>query len=202
MSDETSPNPDMQDTEGAASTGAGTGTGEEISAARLAQLEAEVATLKDQLMRSLAEQENLRRRTEREVRDANTYAVAKFARDVLSVGDNLRRALDAVSAETRASAGEAMTGLLDGVEMTERELLSAMERHGVRKIEPIGEKFNPNFHQAMFEVPNTELPNGTVMQVVQSGYVIGERVLRPALVGVTKGGPKADTAQPSVDKSS
>ncbi len=164
---------------------------------RIAQLESEAANYKDQLLRALADQENLRRRAEREAKDAGTYAITKFARDMVSVSDNLRRALETVSAEAKAAADATLTGVIDGVEMTERELLAGLERHGVRKVEPLGEKFDPNFHQAMFEVPNPAAPNNTVIQVVQAGYVIGDRVLRPALVGVSKAPPKA--AEPSQD---
>ncbi|UVC09068.1 nucleotide exchange factor GrpE [Rhizobium sp. TH2] len=155
-------------------------------------LKAENAELKDKFLRLAAEMDNLRRRTEREVKDAKTYSAAAFARDMLSVSDNLRRALDAVPAEARAAGEAGFLALVEGVEMTERAMLSALERHGVKKIEPAGQKFDPHFHQAMFEVPNADLPNNTVIQVVQDGYVIGERVLRPAMVGVSKGGPKAD----------
>lgn len=151
----------------------------------------ENADLKDQILRTLAEMENLRRRTERDVKDAKQYAVASFARDMLAVSDNLSRALEALPAETREAADEGLKALLDGVDMTEREMLNQLEKHGVRPLNPEGEKFDPNFHQAMFEVPNTDMPNGTVVQVVQTGYVIGERVLRPAMVGVAKGAPKA-----------
>ncbi|PTW62750.1 molecular chaperone GrpE [Breoghania corrubedonensis] len=154
-------------------------------------LATENAEMKDRMLRTLAEMENLRRRTEREISDAKTYAVASFARDMLNVGDNLRRALDAVPEEMRANADDGLKSLLEGVEMTEREMLNQLEKHGVRQIDPSGEKFDPNFHQAMFEVPNDQVPNGTVVQVVQTGYVIGERVLRPAMVGVARGGPKA-----------
>ncbi|SHO66094.1 molecular chaperone GrpE [Pseudoxanthobacter soli DSM 19599] len=157
----------------------------------VAALKAENDNLRDQVLRTLAEMENLRRRTEREVQDAGRYAIASFARDMLSVGDNLRRALDALPAEARAAADSALTNLLSGVELTERELLKGLEKHGVRKIAPSGQKFDPNLHQAMFEVPNAEVPNGTVVQVLQEGFVIGDRVLRPALVGVSKGGPKS-----------
>ncbi|MBC2857687.1 MULTISPECIES: nucleotide exchange factor GrpE [Stappia] len=151
---------------------------------------AENAELKDRMLRTMAEMENLRRRTEKEIRDSKQYAAASFARDMLGVGDNLRRALEAISAEVRDAANDSMRGLIEGVEMTEREMLNQLEKHGVRRIDPAGEKFDPNFHQAMFEVPNTEVPNNTVVQVMQAGYVIGDRVLRPALVGVSKGGPK------------
>ena len=157
----------------------------------VAVLEAEKADLKDKLLRLMADMENLRRRTEREVADARTYAVANFARDMLNVADNVRRAIESVPAEASRSAEGAFKGLIEGIDLTERDLLKTLERHGVKKLEPQGQKFDPNLHQAMFEVPNPEVPNGTVVQVVQSGYVIGERVLRPALVGVAKGGPKA-----------
>jgi molecular chaperone GrpE len=156
----------------------------------VAQLEAEKLDLRDKLLRTLAEMENLRRRTEREIADARTYGVTGFARDMLTVADNLRRALESVPSEAREGAAEALKALIEGVELTERDLLKTLERHGVRKIEPEGQRFDPNLHQAMFEVPNPDVPNGTVVQVVQSGFTIGERVLRPALVGVAKGGPK------------
>ncbi|KAE8237777.1 hypothetical protein A4X03_0g9040 [Tilletia caries] len=136
--------------------------------------------------------DNLRRRTEREIKDAKSYAVTGFARDMLAVSDNLRRAIETLPEEARATADATVTALIEGVEMTERGMLSTLERHGVRKIEAEGQKFDPNFHQAMFEVPNPNVPNNTVVQVVQAGYAIGERVLRPAMVGVAKGGPKTE----------
>jgi molecular chaperone GrpE len=153
-------------------------------------LKAEAAELRDRLLRTAAEMENLRKRAEREARDAGQYAITQFARDLLGVGDNMRRAIDAVGADARSAADQAMIGLLDGIEMTERELLKTLARHGVRQIEPQGERFDPNLHQAMFEVPDSSVPSGTVVQVVQPGYTIGERCLRPAMVGVSKGGPK------------
>jgi molecular chaperone GrpE len=153
-------------------------------------LEREHAEMKDRLLRTLAEMENLRRRTEREVTDARLYGVASFARDVLVVADNMRRALDAVPPEARADEDAGMKSLVDGVELTERELLKALEKNGVRQFTPQGEKFDPNVHQAMYEVPDVSVPAGSIVQVVQPGYMIGERVLRPALVGVSKGGPK------------
>lgn len=162
------------------------------------QLAEENAELKDRMMRLAAEMENLRKRTEREVRDAKQYAVTSFARDMLGVADNMRRAIDAVPEEERQSVAT----LLDGVEMTERELLKTLERHGVKKLEPQGEKFDPNIHQAMFEVPDPSVPNGTVVQVVQSGYMIADRVLRPAMVGVSKGGPKPGTQGEAGDEAS
>ncbi|MBY5806744.1 nucleotide exchange factor GrpE [Rhizobium ruizarguesonis] len=158
-------------------------------------LKAENGELRDRYLRLAAEMDNLRRRTEREVKDAKSYSVAGFARDMLAVSDNLRRALDAISPETKAAADAGLSTLIEGVEMTERAMLSALERHGVRKLEPVGQKFDPNFHQAMFEVPNPDVPNNTVVQVVQAGFSIGERVLRPAMVGVAKGGPKPAEAE-------
>src|SRR6201993_998044 len=157
------------------------------------------AEFKDRLLRTLAEMENLRKRTEREVTDARLYGVASFARDLLGVADNMRRALDAVSPELRASAEPRVKALLDGVELTERELLKALEKNGVRQFSPRGEKFDPNLHQAMFEIPDATVPAGSVVQVVQPGYMIGDRVLRPALVGVSKGGPKPAPSPPSND---
>lgn len=159
-------------------------------------LRAENGELKDRFLRLAAEMDNLRRRTERDVKDAKSYSVAGFARDMLAVADNLRRALEAIPAEARAAADQGLNTLIEGVEMTERSMLSALERHGVKKIEAEGQKFDPNFHQAMFEVPNPNVPNNTVVQVVQAGFVIGERVLRPAMVGVAKGGPKDVAANP------
>jgi len=161
------------------------------------KLNAENAELRDRVLRTLAEMENLRRRTEREVADARAYGVTAFARDMLSVADNLARALESLPAEARVSVETSLKGLIEGVELTARDLQSALGRHGVTKLEPQGEKFDPNFHQAMFEAPDETLPAGTVTQVVQSGWKIAERVLRPALVGVSKGGPKA---APKVEK--
>jgi len=157
----------------------------------VAVLAKEAADLKDRLLRTLAEMENLRRRTEKEVADARTYGVTNFARDILAVADNMERALKALDDEIRAKADAGVKALLDGVELTERELIKVMEKHGVRRLEPAGQKFDPNLHQAMLEVPDPSVPSGTVVQVMQPGYTIGERVLRPALVGVAKGGPKA-----------
>jgi molecular chaperone GrpE len=154
----------------------------------IAAIEAEKADLKDKLLRALAEMENLRRRTEREVGDARTYAVTAFARDMLNVADNLARAL--ASAPPAEDDSATLKALREGVELTDRDLRNTLSRHGVRKLEPEGQKFDPNFHQAMFEVPNPELPKGTVVTVVQAGYAIGDRVLRSALVGVSTGGPK------------
>ena len=157
-------------------------------------LKAENSDLRDRFLRMAAEMENLRRRTERDVKDAKSYSVAAFARDMLAVSDDLRRALDAVPADVRSTAAQSLASLLEGVELTERSMLSALERHGIKKIEAEGAKFDPHFHQAMYEIPNAEVTNNTVLQVVQAGFTIGDRVLRPAMVGVSKGGPKAEVA--------
>jgi molecular chaperone GrpE len=153
-------------------------------------LQKEAADARDRMLRTLAEMENLRKRTAKEVADARLYGITGFARDVLDIADNLQRALDAVPAEARANAEAGLKSLIEGVELTERSLLNALEKHGVKKFDPAGQKFDPNFQQAMFEVPDSSVPAGTVVQVVQAGYTIGERVLRPALVGVAKGGAK------------
>ena len=153
-------------------------------------LKAEVSELRDQRLRMAAEMENLRRRTAREIKDAKTFAISGFARDMLQVSDNLQRALAAVPEQAETTDDNGLKTLVEGVELTERAMLSTLERHGVRKLEPMGQKFDPNYHQAMYEVPNTEVANNTVVDVVQPGYVIGDRMLRPAMVGVSKGGPK------------
>jgi molecular chaperone GrpE len=153
-------------------------------------LEREHAEMRDRLLRTLAEMENLRKRTDREVADSRLYGVSSFARDMLNVADNMRRALDAVPPELRMSAEAGVKALIEGVDLTERELLKALEKNGIRQFSPQGEKFDPNLHQAMFEVPDPTVPAGSVVQVVQPGYMIGERMLRPALVGVSKGGPR------------
>ena len=159
-----------------------------------AELARESAEYKDRWLRALAEMENLRRRTERDVADARAYAISQFARDVVAVADNMQRALAALDSELREKADAGVKALLDGVELTERELIKALEKHGVQKLDPQGQKFDPYRHQAMFEVADETVPAGTVVQVVQAGYSIGERVLRPALVAVAKGGAKASPA--------
>ena len=156
--------------------------------------------MRDRFLRLAADMDNLRRRTDREIKDAKSYAVTGFARDMLSVSDNLRRAIETLPEEVRAAADAGVAALIEGVEMTERGMLSTLERHGIRKIEPVGQKFDPNFHQAMFEVPNPDVANNTVVQVVQAGYAIGERVLRPAMVGVAKGGPKTEASSEDAAK--
>jgi len=159
-----------------------------------AALAREVGELKDKLLRTLAEMENLRKRTEREIADVRAYGNAAFARDVLGIADNMGRALEAASGELHDSTDPATKVLVEGVELTERELNKVLEKNGIRKFEPQGEKFDPNFHQAMFEVPDAAVPAGHVVQVVQAGYMIGERVLRPAMVGISKGNVKAPAA--------
>jgi molecular chaperone GrpE len=166
-------------------------TGEPDAFAVIEALNAENSQLKDRVLRTLAEMENLRRRTEREINDAKTYGVSSFARDMLTVVDNLARALEHLPVEARASADPAIRSVIEGVELTARDLEAVLGRHGVKKLDPKGQKFDPNFHQAIFEAPNETVPAGTVSQVVQSGWTIGDRVLRPAMVGVSKGGPKA-----------
>jgi molecular chaperone GrpE len=162
-------------------------------------LEREHAEMKDRLLRTLAEMENLRKRTEREIADSRLYSVTSFARDLLVVADNMRRALEAVTPELRSTAESGVKALIDGIELTERELLKALEKNGARQFTPQSEKFDPNLHQAMFEIPDATVPAGSVAQVVQPGYMIGDRVLRPALVGVSKGGPKAAPGAPGND---
>ena len=161
----------------------------------------EAAEARDKMLRTLAEMENLRKRTSREVADARIYGITGFARDVLEIADNLQRALDAVPAEARANADPGLKALIEGVELTERSLHNTLEKNGVKKLDPSGGKFDPNFHQAMFEVPDPSVPAGTVVQVVQAGYTIGDRVLRPALVGVSKGGAKQPAAANGNDPS-
>jgi molecular chaperone GrpE len=149
-------------------------------------LREENAQLKDKLLRGLADMENLRKRLEREKAEATLYAASNFARDLLSVADNFSRAVAAVTPEQRAAADEMSSNLLAGIEVTERELTNVLERHGIRRIDALGQKFDPHMHQAMFEVPTADHPAGTVVQVMQNGYAIGTRCLRPALVGVSK----------------
>ena len=152
----------------------------------IARLREEAGKLKDQLLRTLAEMDNLRKRTEREKAEATLYAATNFARDILSVSDNLTRALATAEQDHLKAVSEPVKNLVVGVEMTNRELLNVFERHGITRIDPLGEKFDPHYHQAMFEVPTNEEPPGTVVQVMQAGFKIGERVLRPAMVGVAK----------------
>jgi molecular chaperone GrpE len=163
-------------------------------AARLADLEAQVTALeaekelsRERWVRAAAETENVRRRAEQERESTAKYAISRFASALLDVADNLRRAIEAVPAEARASVPQ-VASLLDGVEATERQLLAAFEQSAVRRIDPLGQAFDPNLHQAMFEIPGSGKPSGTIVQVLQPGYLIHDRLLRPALVGVAKGG--------------
>lgn len=164
-------------------------------------LRTENADLKDRVLRTQAEMENLRKRTERDVADTRSYAIAGFARDMLSATDALSRALLVIPAETRESAEGTLKSLIEGLELAEREMQRLLGKHGVKPIEAAGQKFDPNKHQAMFEVPNPNVPEGTVVQVVQEGFAIGERVLRPAMVGVAKGGGSTPAGEAGVDKS-
>lgn len=150
------------------------------------QLKDQSAALKDRLLRTAADMENLRKRAEREKAEAILYAATNFARDLLSVSDNMQRAVATITPEAREKADAVTKNLLAGVEMTERELLNVFQRYNIRKIETVGAKFDPNFHQALFEVPTKEYPPGTVVQEMQSGFAIGDRCLRPAMVGVAK----------------
>jgi molecular chaperone GrpE len=202
MMTDTSARPSV-DAAGGPEAAATSGPEEEAKIAALIEaLSKEVSDYKDKHLRTLAEMENMRRRTDREVADSRVYGVSNFARDILAVADNMARSVTALMAELRGKADEGLKALLDGVDLTERELLKVLEKHGVKKFEPVGEKFDPNLHQAMFEVPDASKPAGTIAQVVQPGYMIGERVLRPALVAVAKGGPKASASDaPANDNS-
>jgi molecular chaperone GrpE len=157
----------------------------------LVEAQHQASEFKDKLLRTLAEMENLRKRTEREVADTRQYAIAAFARDVLAVADNMHRALDAIGDELRQSSDTKVKALVEGVDLTERELLKILERNGVRKFSPLGEKFDPNLHQAMYEVPDSGAAAGSVAQVIQAGYMLGDRVLRPALIAVAKAASKS-----------
>jgi molecular chaperone GrpE len=169
-----------------------TATEPETPEARIAALEAEVAEQKDRALRALAEADNTRRRTERDRADAQKYAVSGFARDLLAAADNLRRALDSLPADE--AKDDKTRALIEGVAATERELLAAFERNNLKRIDPKGEKFDHNLHQAIFEAENTGQPAGTIVEVLQPGYVLHDRLLRPAMVGVAKGGIAAEPA--------
>ena len=152
---------------------------------RTKQLQEELAAAKDQTLRALAELENTRKRAQRDREDASAYGISKFARDLLNVSDNLRRALEAVP-EDILQMDERIPGIITGIEATERELLKCFEQNGIQKIEPMDERFDPNFHEVMFEAPMPDKPNGTVIQVVEAGYVLKGRLLRAAKVGIAK----------------
>ena len=166
----------------------------------LAALTTENAELKDRLLRLAAEMDNLRKRMAREIEDTRTYAITKFARDMLTATDSLSRALLVLPAESRDTAEGPLKSLIDGIDLTEREMQRLLAVHGVKPIEAEGQKFDPHRHQAMFEVPDPTRPEGTVVQVVQAGYAIGDRVLRPAMVGVAKGGPSFALGEAHIDK--
>ena len=158
---------------------------------------AEAADLKDRLLRTAAEMDNLRKRTQREKENATRYAITNFARDLVTVADDLKRALETATPEARAEAGDLAATLVTGVEMTERRLQQVFASHGLKRFDPSGEKFDPAVHEAMFEVPDPSKPTGTVAHVVDAGYMIGDRVLRPARVGITSGGPKQTRQDPN-----
>ena len=162
----------------------------EFLSAELDRIEKENGELKDRVVRAHAEMENLRKRTQKEISDAREFSIAGFAREMIAVSDNLKRALESVPENARKSEEAGFKALIEGVEMTERSMALALEKHGVRKIEALNDRFDPNLHQAMYEIPNAEVPQNTVLQVIQDGYVIGTRCLRPAMVGVSRGGPK------------
>ena len=155
----------------------------------IAKLEGEVAEARDRMLRAMAEVENVRRRLEREKDEVARYAISKFAGDLLSVADNLRRALESAP-ESAQQGNEFLTKLVAGVGATERGLLNVFERFGMKTVDPAGEIFNPNFHEVLYEVPAPDQPAGTVVQVLEKGYTIGDRLLRPARVAVSKGAPK------------
>jgi molecular chaperone GrpE len=167
---------------------------------QISLLAAAVDELRDKFLRAVAESDNVRKRAEREVAEARAYGIANFARDTIGVADNLARALDAIAPEARANADETLKALLDGVDLTRRELRNTLKKHGVRELDPKGEKFDPNFHQAMYEVPDPEVAAGTVVQVMQTGYAIGDRVLRPALVAVAKADAREPATPPSPER--
>lgn len=178
-------------------------TEQEMPEARIAEpspdpvevLKAEVENLRDQRLRALAEAENIRRRAEREKAEASQYAVTKFARDMLAIADNFARALAACPPDLREAADPQIKAVLDGVEATDRQLLGTLEQHGVKPVSTADGKFDPNLHQAIAEVPGNGKPAGTIVDVVQSGYMIGNRLLRPAMVTVARRdeAPKVDT---------
>lgn len=180
----------------------GNGAYLEEVAREVGALRAEAESQKDRALRALAEVENVRKRLERERDEARIYSVTRFARDLLTVADNLNRALAAIPPDARAKAEDSLKAVLDGVEATERELKAALGRHGVKPIEAEGQRFDPHLHQAIAEVPAQGADPGTVMTVVQPGYTIGDRLLRPAMVTVAKaasGAPGPDGASQRVD---
>jgi molecular chaperone GrpE len=181
------PEPDAAANDDAAALGAAEPQAPGAEAATIKAQADEIAALKDKLLRALADGENMRRRFERDREEANKYGIAKFARDIVGVADNLRRAIESAAPENKSN-------LLAGVEVTERELLAVLERHGVRRIEAMGQPFDANFHQAIVEIPDASQPPGTVVHVMSTGYTIAGRLLRPAMVGVAKAAPASAPA--------
>jgi molecular chaperone GrpE len=165
----------------------------EVNALRAKQ--PEVEDLKDKVLRAHAEMENIRKRAEREKEDAAKYAITKLARDIVGVGDNFQRAIDAVPAGA-AEQDPTLKSFLEGVTMTERELLNVLDRHGIKRLQPMNEAFNPHLHQAVTQVPRDDVPAGTIVAVYQAGYTIADRVLRPAMVGIAQAAPKPNGAPP------
>ena len=186
---------DPKDTAGDSTSPVGTSDSAQGSEAGavVEMLNAEIAALKDRILRTMAEMENLRRRTEKEVSDSKAYGVSSFARDMLTVADNLQRAQAALPSEARSDLPTAVMSFVEGVELTERDFLSRLARFGIKPMETAGQKFDPNRHEALFEMPDPAVPSGTIAQVVETGYMIGDRVLRPAKVGIARGGPKSET---------
>lgn len=207
MSDETNKNqhegdtlvPDAEEIMGAGEAAESAEADPHSFDAALAEVRAELDDMRNQMLRAVAEAENVRRRAQRDVSDARQYAVTSFARDLLNVSDNFARAMETVKNADLDSLPPEVKGMVEGIQMTERELKSIFERHGIKTIDPTGQKFDPNMHQAMFEVENPEVNSGTVIQTVQVGSMIGDRVLRPAMVGVSKGGPKPGQAPKTED---
>ncbi len=186
--DTPNPNAGAQDIKGASAAQAPDPAQQEVLL-DTGMLEGQIGDLTDRLLRAHAEMDNLRKRTERERQEAAKYSISNFAREILTIGDNLQRAIAAVP-EGAAEQDPALKGLIDGVAMTEREFTNVLERNGVKRIDPAGEPFDPHQHQAMSEVENPEVAAGTIVQVFQPGYIIEDRVLRPAMVVVAKGGTK------------
>ena len=189
------PASDMPDQNEADAQGAEALNTADIHAARITALEAEVADAKDKMMRALAEAENARRRAVKDREDAGKYAVTSFARDLLDFSDNFHRALAAIPGDLHTD--ERIAGIITGLEAMDANLLKTFEKHGIKKIDPLDEPFNPNFHEVMFEAPVPGKPAGVVIQVIESGYVIADRLLRAAKVGVSKG----DGSSHQVDQS-
>jgi molecular chaperone GrpE len=182
--------PDPADVDDEAEEGEGVEDAEKLPLT-YEELESEITALKDQLLRALAEAQNVRRRTEREKTDMSKYAITNFARQIVSVADNLARALSSVSEDARGD-NEELNNLFVGIEMTEKELMNIFEQSGIKVVEAIGQKFDHSIHQAMFEVEDLDQPAGLVIQEMQKGYVLHDRLLRPAMVGISKGGPKLE----------